>query len=441
MPKIDLKELGRTGLDYAGGNVNEEFLRELTGQRWRKILREMTTNDPVVASVLFAVEMLVRQVTWDIAPASEANEDLQNADFIRGALFEDMSATWQDTLSEILSFLPHGYSFLEIVYKERQGESNDPSRRSAFTDGRTGWRKWAVRSQDSLDRWDFDDAGGVQAFVQLPPDYIERVIPITKGLLFRTTSHKGNPEGRSIFRSAYRPWYFKKHIENIEGVGIERDLAGLPVIGCPPELLSADASAEDKAILGILQKLVASIKRDEQEGVVFPLAYDEKGNKLYDLTLLTSGGKRQFDTNAIIQRYDQRILMASLADFLLLGSGKVGSFALSSDKTNLFSVALGAWLDSICDVVNRHAIPRLSRLNALRGGIPKLTHGKVEAVDLEELGNYISKLSGAGVTLSPEQQAHLLKQANIPVVEDADELSRDEPDSKQTDDSEDEDDE
>ena len=37
-----------------------------------------------------------------------------------------------------------------------------------------------------------------------------------------------NPEGRSILRNAYFSWYFEKKIAEIEGIGIARDLAGLP---------------------------------------------------------------------------------------------------------------------------------------------------------------------------------------------------------------------
>ncbi|WP_155274431.1 hypothetical protein [Piscirickettsia salmonis] len=45
--------------------------------------------------------------------------------------------------------------------------------------------------------------------------------------MFRTTSRKGNPEGRSILRNAYQPWYYKKNLESIESIGIERNLVGL----------------------------------------------------------------------------------------------------------------------------------------------------------------------------------------------------------------------
>ncbi len=393
----------------------------------------MISNDPVINAVLFAVEMLVRQASWDVTPYSQDNADLEAAAFLRGALFDDMSSTWPDTVAEILTFLQWGWSMPELVYKERRGANpgtyRDSSGRvvqkatSRFDDGRIGWRKWAPRAQETLDHWDFDENGGVQGMFQSPPpDFALRYIPIEKALLFRTTSRKGSPEPPGILRACYRPWYFKTRIENIEGIGIERDLAGLPVVFGPPELFKKDAKPEDKALLALLQRIATSIKRDEQEGLVFPLVYDQKSGKpLYDIKLLSSGGRRQFDTDKIIQRYDQRILMTVMADFLMLGHQKVGSFALSSDKTNMFGVALGAWLDSICAVVNRHAIPRLFRLNGMPANrLPSLTHGDIESVDLTELGEYISKISGKGVTLSPRQQQWLLSQVKgMPIEEDA----------------------
>jgi hypothetical protein len=248
---------------------------------------------------------------------------------------------------------------------------------------------------------------------------INATIPIEKSLHFVTKKRKNNPEGKSILRNAYRSWYFKKNIQNIEGIGMERDLAGLPVIWCPPNLLSKDASAEDKAILETLKKIVTSVKRDEQEGIIMPMAYDEQNNKMFDFSLMSSGGTRQFDTSAIIQRYDRGMATSVLADFILLGHEKVGSFALASSKTHMFSVAIGAWLDSIADVFNRYAIPRLFKLNSFPVDIelPKIVHGDIETVDLNELGSFIGQMSGAGAALFPDEELenHLRRQAGLPM--------------------------
>lgn len=378
----------------------------------------MRDNDPIAGAILFAVDMLVRAVEWRSLPAEETPAAEKWSTHLDECL-HDMSDGLDSTLSSILSMLPFGFSVHEIVYKERLGENVDePEKHSKYDDGLIGWRKFAIRGQDTIQRWLFDEHGGIQGIAQAgPPDWKERQIPIQKLLLFRPSAYKNNPEGRSILRNAYRPWYFKKRIENIEGIGIERDLAGIPIGWVPPEWLDENATDEQKATVAAIEKIVKNIKRDEQEGIIFPLQMDEKGHKLFDLTLLTTGGKRQFNTDAIIGRYDQRIALTVLADFILLGHEKVGSFNLGVTKVDLFSAALGAWLDAIAEVVNMHAIPRLMRLNGCPPELyPRLEHADVQRIDLEVLGTFIEKLAKAGAPLFPDQglENHLRLLANLP---------------------------
>lgn len=416
-PRKKFTELGSSGLVHFAGRVYEEFLPELTQERGRKVFKQMRDNDPIVGAILFAIEMLIRKVNWRIQPASNEEEDVIVAEFVESCM-EDMSHTWDDMMSEIMSMLVFGWSYHEIVYKRRLGNGNDATRRSKFDDGLIGWRKIAIRSQDTLYKWDFDENGGINAMIQqAPPKYRLSRIPIEKALLFKTTSRKNNPEGRSVLRNAYRAWYFKKNIEEVEGIGIERDLAGLPVAWIPPELLSEDASPQEKQVLQEIKSIVQNVRRDEQEGVVFPLAYDEEGNKMYDLELLSTGGSRQFDTDSIISRYDQRIAMTVLADFILIGHESVGSFALADEKSNLFSMALSSWLDSIAEVFNRHAIPRLLKVNGIGlDNVPKLVYGEIDDIDLETLSDYINTLAGAGMPLFPDDklEQHLRDVADLP---------------------------
>jgi len=398
-------ESGRSGLYRYGGWIYEEFLRELQGRKGTEVLKEMADNDDMVGAILFSVEMLMRQVVWNVKEAGNSEVDIRASEFIFSCM-HDMEQTWSDFISEILSFLTYGWSYHEIVYKRRIGKTNRPETHSKFDDGLIGWRKLPIRSQDTLWQWKYDDSENLLGMVQCAPPIFEQVfIPIEKALHIRTKSRKANPEGRSILRNAYRSWYFKRRIQEIEGIGIERDLAGLPVIEAPEGAdIWSDEAAADRARA---EKLVTSIRRDEREGIVI-------GNG-WKLTLMTTGGRRQFDTNAIIERYDNRIAMTVLADFVLLGHQKVGSFALSSDKTELFSVALGAYLDLICETFNNQAIPRLLDMNgdAFNGltGYPELIHSDIEKPDLEELSKFVSSLVGIGAITPDENMEDYLRMA------------------------------
>lgn len=404
-----------------GGMVDDEFLTQLKGDKGIKIYREMSDNDSVVGAILFAIEMLIRQSEWASTPA-EGDDDLEPSELLESAM-HDMNVTWDDMLSDVLSFLPFGWSWHEIVYKRRNGEQSPdgdvPS--SQHDDGKVGWRKLPIRAQDTLFSWDFDVNGGVQSMIQAaPPTYDPRPIPIWKSLHFKTRSNRSNPEGRSALRTAYRSWYYKQKIEEIEATGIERDLAGLPVGRVPPTYLSDNATTAQKAATEEFKKILINIRRDEQEAILWPLSYDEDGNKEFDLELLSSGGQRQFDTNQIITRYDQRIAMSVLADFIMLGHQQVGTQALSVSKVDLFTTALGAWMESISQVFNRHAIPRLMRLNGIDPArSPRIVPAKPEQIDLKELGEFIAKVAGAGMPLfpDPEFEGWLREQVGWPVTE------------------------
>jgi phage gp29-like protein len=419
MAKPDLTELGTSGLRRSGGFVHEEFLNQLRGRRGFLVYREMADNDPVIGSILYAIEKVILRLEWRIDPFDDSPEAEEIQKFIDECM-EDMSDSWDQTLASILSMLVYGFSFHEIVYKIRKGDSKDPKYNSKHNDGKIGWRKFAIRSQESLNNWMMDADGGIQGYRQIDPAGGGfREIPIDKGLLFRTNVSKNNPEGRSLLRNCFRPWYYKRRIEEIEAIGIERDLAGLPVAKVPPEYLSSGATAAQQSVLAEITQIVQNIKRNEQEGVIFPLMYDENGNEMFSLELLSSGGSRQFDTDKVIARYDQRISMSVLSDFILLGHEQVGSFALGSQKMDLWTMSVEAIAKSIAEVMNQYAIPRLLKLNGMNTELaPYLSYGEVSSVDLNELSNYVQKLIGAGA-LSPDEklEAYLREQASLPPAE------------------------
>ncbi len=407
------REYGRTGLyRFNTGWIYEEFLRELQGRKGVEVYKEMSENDDIIGAILFATEMLMRQSDWNIQEAGATQQDLDAAEFVRTCM-DDMDETWSEFISEVLSFLPYGWSYHEIVYKRRMGNTRNLETRSKYDDGLIGWRKLPVRSQDTLWEWKYDERDNLIGLVQCaPPLYDQVFIPLEKALHFKTRSRKSNPEGRSILRNSYRDWYFKRRIQEIEGIGIERDLAGLPVLTAPD---GVDIwSDECKTELAKAEAIVRSVRRDEREGIVL-------GNG-WQFTLTSTGGRRQFDTNQIIERYDTRMAMTVLADFVLLGHQNVGSFALSSDKTELFSVALGAFLDLICEVFNKQAIPRLIDINrehfAGITGYPTLIHGDIETQNLGELGQFVSQMVGIGaITPDGGMEAYLRMAANLPEMD------------------------
>jgi len=220
---------------------------------------------------------------------------------------------------EALTFLPFGFSLFEIVWER--------------ADGYVLPVKLAPRGQDTVSQWLIADNGDIEGFVQqAAPNYRTVEIPSEKLVHYRNRVERNNPEGRSILRPSWVSYYYAKNIQQIEGIGVERYLAGLPMVELPD---GASTDTDDtNSDASHAAKIVRNIRRDEQEGVVLPFGWK--------LSLLSTGGSRQFDTDKIINRYESRMLMAALAQFLMLGQESIGSYALSSDQTYLFTTSVNA---------------------------------------------------------------------------------------------------
>lgn len=416
-----MMEIGRTGLNAHSGIVSEEYLVQLRGAKGRRILQEMAENEPIIGGFILAFIEVIRRMDWHIEDPEDADgEESDAAIFLRECL-DDMSEDWPTTLGSILTCLTYGWSFHEIIYKRRNGPHEKPSQNSKFTDGRIGWRKFAPRSQHSLMQWVMDEEGGVQGMKQTTVQGTF-TIPIEKALLFRIRPENNNPEGRPIIRSCYRPWYFKKYIEEMEAIGVERDLAGLPKITMDVKYFYESASDDEKATKAAMEAMARNIKRNEVEGIVFPVEYDKEGNKLIDIELMSTGGTRQQSTDDIISRNSQAMAMAVLADFLLLGHEKVGSKSLGVAKIDLWMLAVESVAKAIAAVINTHAIPRLLRLNGIDAeNPPQLVYGAIDNTDLSVLGQFLKDATEAGV-LVPDRaiEDHIRTLADFPPVDDDD---------------------
>ena len=410
-------ELGNRGLQGPQGFDRVEFLPQLRGRRRAELYREMTENDALVGAILFAVEMVLRRVEWRVEPggASEPS-DIERADFLNSML-GDMSMTWEEVISDALTMLPQGFAFMELVYKRRSSTdlTAPAEERSHFTDGRIGWRKFSLIPHETISDWDLDEHGGVQAAVQGSTYGSTRArIPIEKAVLFRTSTR--TPQGQSVLRRVVESWWFRKKIREVEGIGVERDLAGLPVFYLDADIMS------NASRLAEYQNVIRNLRRDEQEGVLLPGIVDPDSGELKPtarLELLTTGGARQFNTSEIINRYSREIAMALLQDIVLLGHEKVGTQALATEKRDLSDTALQAWLNDIAAVLNLHAVPRLFALNGEPlEDLPQLVPGELHPTDVTEFSEALRAVAPAGFIFSddPDVEAEVRRRPGLPPI-------------------------
>ena len=440
-------EVGSLGLRAWSGWVREEFLPELIGRQGAQKYREMSDNSPIVGAIIYAIKSTMRKVEWRVVPAgAEENkqtspEAQEAADFVTSCM-EDMTQSWEDLVDNALSMLVYGYAPHEIVYKKSLGRDpgEDPDNpgdelpKSEYEDGRIGWRRMPIRGQDTVLKWFFNRNGQIKGLTQQPWIGPLLDIPIEKMLLFRPTSHKNNPEGRSILRTSYLSYYFVKRLQEMEAIVGER-LGGIPVLSVPSYIFDAAAAGDAKASASLAnyKKIATNVRVDEQMGIVLPSDPwtgpngAASSSKQFQFELVTPVGRPMggfaFDTT--IQRYNTNILTSTMADFLTLGHSARGTQSLAMSKIDMFFQAIEGYLNSMAAVFNRHALPRLWQLNGFDyDNMPKIEPDLAQRVDLDVLSNFVLRMAQSGMPLFPNEdlQTYILDAAGLPDVIDEEAL-------------------
>lgn len=362
-------EIGYTGLVEYNGQVKEDFLKEFHGKEAYKRYNEMRLNNVTIGSGLLAIEYIIRGMSWYFHSDIDDDPLVEELD----KAVSKMSHSMNDFISEVISFIWAGFSLFEIIYK--RGE-----------DGRYTWRKFSPRGQDTVYQWLFDEEGGLNGVRQLAAPKFQAVdIPMEKLLLFRTRNEKNNPEGRSLLRIAWVSYYYLKNLQQIEAIGFERDVNGLPVIKLPSGTNTNENDPNSDASKAA--KIVRNMRVDEQAGLVLPFEWD---------ALLLSGSGKSFDSLAsAIERYEKRIATAFFSQFLLLGQDGVGSMALSENSTNFFMAAVNAVADIVSETFTKYAVYRLLKLNGATEEEARrihLMHTPASTVDIQKLGSFVGTI-------------------------------------------------
>jgi hypothetical protein len=418
-------EIGQGGVNtYSGVIRSDEFLPELRGKKAIRKYREMRDNDSTIGATMYATEQVLRDVKFTLEPANDTPAAQAEADFVISIL-DDMEQTLDDHISEALSFLTYGFSLFEVVYKRRMGpNTSNPKKYSKYNDGRIGVRKLASRAQWTIDRFDVDRKTGTTkgVFQDVTFGIGTNYIPSTKLLHYRTTTLNNDPSGRSILRNSYASYTYLSNLQAIEAIAVERELNGIPIGRIAAEYLSPEATADQVSLRNQMEKILRDLKFNEQGYALLPSdVYQDSDGKptntrIMDIELISSNGTRNIDINPIIQRYQHDIARSVMAEFLMLGGGANGSYALSKSKTDLFLRSMESYINSIFDVINKQLIEPLWHLNGLDFDLmPKIVAGDVAPHDLREISGFLRNLNSAGIDVSyhPETVQDLMSIAEL----------------------------
>jgi len=413
---------GNTGLTRNNGTFEgDEILGSLKFPNGMFVYREMMDNDPTVGAMMFAIQQLMRTVKFSAKSFDDSEQAQEYASHLESCL-GDCEKPFHDYVSEFMTMLGFGFSINAIEFKKRVGPGNhDPKYKSKYKDGRYGFKGFPTRSQESIIGWQYRDKEDSQRLthaIQKSHDVYNvgnTDLDMTRFMLFRVDTRKDNPESRSILRNAHQPFFYKKHYERDQSIRISRDARGLPVFEVPPEWMSAMALPGEKALYTNLRRTAMNMHEGKQKAVFLPKVKDLNGDDMVTLKYLNSEGKADYDVEAIIGRLTKEILQTVLADFIEMGNTSVGSFALSSNKTKMFSMAVSGWLDEISNTFQQ----AIYKLGVLEGWdlakLPTLAYTDIESVDLDVYGTFLEKMTKAGVIIPDELlEETVRKEAGLP---------------------------
>ena len=399
VPNSPQKILLGTGLSVWAGQIQEEYLEDF--RPWSKavrILREME-DDAIIGALYEAIRTPLLDAQFTVKPASNSSKDVEAAEFVQQNTIDAFAFDWLEHVDDMIEFLPYGWAIAEKVMKRGPN-------------GRMWLHDLTPIGQETLYRWGQPGADGrvthfQQTITTEPYKPSIRTAPMTKLIHMAFRPRKRNPMGRSLSRSVYRPWYFKRNLEAMEAIGAERDIGNVPVV----ELGEGVFTTAD---MDSLKSALRNLRVDETMYLIVP-----NGAKV---SAFGAGGK-VYDLRSIIRDYGHIIRQRFFVDFIALGAEQVGTQALAKEISGFFSLALGSIQQYMLRSWNRQLVPYLLYFNIDKfdgiTGFPQIQWAKPGKLNVQSLAQAVSTLlASEAIHWNPELETHLRKAFELPPIDE-----------------------
>lgn len=396
------KTRGYTGTEYYSGYFSEEENPIWRDEQRVDIVNKMRTSDATVQAVLDAVKSPILSAEREIIAFSKDPKDVEVRDFVEKQLFNMPTRTFDDFLEEACTMFDFGHSVFEKIWGINE-------------DGMVCLKDLAPRVQSSIRNWQMKD-GSPGITQQVRSDFKwepvdndavktgEFEIPMDKLVVFTHRKEGDDYTGRSILRSAYKHFVMKDGAYRIAAVGIEKSSVGVPT-GYLPEG-AAVGSAEYDAFVEAMK----NIRVNETQYVLNPHGYRWE-------FVTSNGGQLGTVVPSFIEHHDRRILLSVLAEFLDLGSGSSGSYALSEDQQSFFLQAVEHRAKYIASQITRQVIRALVDYNYKDlEGYPEFRFTSVGTIDFKEMSEVYMNLVNTGIVnmLDPAERKYARKTFKLP---------------------------
>jgi hypothetical protein len=407
--KVNAKEsIGTPGQVIYGGYLdNGESTSKLRGVTKYKTFSEILANTSIVAAGVRYFLNLLSKSAWHVEPANESPEAVKLAQAVEFIL-DDMKTPWHRIVRRAAMYRFYGFSIQEWTAKRNE-------------QGHIAFLDIKARPQVTISRWDVDSAGNVLGVEQQNPnDYSTIYLPRSKIIYLTDDSLNDSPEGLGLFRHLVKPAHALTRFEELEAFGYETDLRGIPIARAP--LAELDRMQENEEITAAQRTAIESpmrtflnnhIKNPKLALLMDSMTYqsqDESGQPsnvpMWDIDLLKSSSTSQPEILAAINRLNRECAIILGVEGLLLGSDSKGSYALSTDKSDSFSLIVDSTLMEIKETFEDDFLDTLWNLNGWDKKLkPELKTDKIQFRDIQSITSSLRDMAQAGAILSPDDPA------------------------------------
>ena len=305
----------------------------------------MMRKDAQIAAVLAGYTLQIRRASWAVDGAGcnpqvvkrvaddiglpVAGEDKPGAARVRGV-------SWTQHLRSALLSLPYGHMGMEMLAELRDGKA----RLTALAD-----RMPHTISEIHVDP-SSGDFLGVSQDATLATLAGKPQIPADRMVWYAHEREGSSWQGRSLIRSAYGPWVFKRELQVILAQSSKRFGMGIPTIVWdidPTPTQHADAL-----------RAVTAMRAGNEAGLVLP-----RGARL---ELAAQTGTTP-DTLGFIKWLDLQIAKSAMMQHLDLGSTDSGSRALGETFVDVLMMAIQAEAEDLAEAFTRQVCARLVEWN------------------------------------------------------------------------------
>jgi len=334
----------------------------------------MRRQDAQVASVLRAVTLPIRRVTYRIDPAgAPARVVNQVADDLGLPIVGKPNRKVKDTpfnfgehVRLALLKLVFGFSYFEKVFDVR------PDGPNGALVAHLADLQW--RPPRTISEVDVNSDGTLKMVHQWGIFGQEAVAMEASRLVAYVNDREGgNWLGQSMLRPAYKYWLLKDRMLRVQAQAVDRNGLGFPVYknAAPAEGLAREEADERQRVEREAgERLARSARSGDNAGAALP------NGASFEFVGVTG---ELPDASVPIKYYDDQISAAVLAHFLNLGNnGTTGSYALGDTFENFFTMSLQTVAQELADAFTDQVIAEIVRLNYPDGtGIPRLTFDEI----------------------------------------------------------------